>query len=113
MLADDNDDMRRFIKGILQPFADIEEVPDGQAAWDVLQHELFDLVLSDITMPRLNGFQLLAKIRADEYLKTKPVILLSARAGEEAGVESLSSGADDFLNKPVSSLILHISPVLR
>lgn len=115
LLADDNADLRSFIRSILAKYADVVEAVDGQAAWNLLEREEFDLVLSDITMPRLSGFQLLAKIRASEKLKNKPVILLSARAGEDAGVESLSSGADDHLNKPFSSkeLILRVHSHLQ
>jgi PAS domain S-box-containing protein len=62
-----------------------------------------DLVLTDVMMPRLDGFGLLKALRADEQLKTVPVILLSARAGEEASVEGIESGADDYLIKPFSA----------
>lgn len=66
-------------------------------------------------MPRLTGFQLLAKIRGSERHRSKPVILISARAGEDAGVESLTQGADDHLNKPFSSkeLILRVHSHLQ
>lgn len=66
-------------------------------------------------MPRMTGFQLLAEVRKSEKYKSMPVILISARAGEDAGVESLSSGADDHLNKPFSSkeLILRVHSHLQ
>ncbi|HUQ51427.1 MAG TPA: response regulator, partial [Gammaproteobacteria bacterium] len=67
---------------------------------DAIGAELPDLVLTDVMMPRLDGFGLVAAIRADERTRSLPVIMLSARAGEEARVEGLSSGADDYLIKP-------------
>src|SRR6202035_244732 len=62
-----------------------------------------DLVLTDIMMPGLDGFGLLRELRADARLRTIPVILLSARAGEESAVEGLDAGADDYLTKPFSA----------
>ena len=76
---------------------------DGRAARSSVARELPDLVLTDVMMPRLDGFGLLAAIRADERTRTLPVILLSARAGEEARIEGLAAGADDYLVKPFSA----------
>jgi PAS domain S-box-containing protein len=78
-------------------------VPDGQAALDAISRSKPDLVLTDVMMPRLDGFSLLREIRRDPNLRDLPVILLSARAGEEARVEGLDAGADDYLTKPFAA----------
>jgi DNA-binding response OmpR family regulator len=78
-------------------------VGDGQAALAAAMANPPDLILSDVMMPRMDGFGLLAGIRADRKLRDLPVVLLSARAGEEARVEGLDGGADDYLVKPFSA----------
>src|SRR4029077_9366503 len=103
LLADDNADMRNYIARILGEFYDVRAVPDGQAAFEAARASPPDLVLSDVMMPRLDGFGLLRALRADEGTRSVPVILLSARAGEEAAVEGLDAGADDYLVKPFSA----------
>ena len=104
LLADDNADMRDYIKRLFKDGNwDIETVADGKAALDAIRASPPDLVLTDVMMPRLDGFGLLQAIRADEAIKELPVIILSARAGEEARVEGLDMGADDYLTKPFTS----------
>jgi signal transduction histidine kinase len=103
LLADDNSDMRDYIQRLLDPHFDVESVSDGQLA---LEHALAkppDLVLSDVMMPGLDGFGLLKALRADQRTSTLPVILLSARAGEESRVEGIEAGADDYLVKPFTA----------
>jgi signal transduction histidine kinase len=103
LLADDNADMRDYVVRLLQPGYDVEAVGDGQQAMTAVRRLRPDLVLSDVMMPRMDGFGLLAGIRADPALRDLPVVLLSARAGEEARVEGLDAGADDYLVKPFSA----------
>jgi PAS domain S-box-containing protein len=103
LLADDNADMRDYVRGLLRGRYDVQTVPDGAAALQSARQRRPDLILSDVMMPRLDGFGLLQALRADEALKSIPVILLSARAGEEASVEGLRGGADDYLVKPFSA----------
>ncbi len=81
----------------------VEAVADGQAALTAARRRRPDLVLSDVMMPRLDGFGLVAALRQDPGLADIPVILLSARAGEEAQVEGLGAGADDYLIKPFAA----------
>ena len=81
----------------------MKAVPNGQAALDAIKEQLPDLVLSDVMMPELDGFGLLRELRSNAETKTIPIILLSARAGEESRVEGLDAGADDFLVKPFSA----------
>jgi PAS domain S-box-containing protein len=103
LLADDNPDMREYVRRLLAEHYDVEAVSDGQAALEAAWQRRPDLVLSDIMMPRLDGFSLLKALRSDEELRDVPVIFLSARAGEEAKVEGLEAGADDYLSKPFSA----------
>ena len=103
LVADDNADMRDYLERLLERHYQVTAVADGRAALDALRTQQPDLVLSDVMMPRLDGFGLIAAIRADECTRTLPVILLSARAGEEARIEGLAAGADDYLIKPFSA----------
>ena len=103
LVADDNSDMRDYLSRLLSAQYDVQVVGDGQAALEAIRRRRPDLVLSDVMMPHLDGFELLREIRADEQLRDIPLILLSARAGEEASVEGLNAGADDYLVKPFSA----------
>jgi signal transduction histidine kinase len=102
LLADDNADMREYLVSILGPLYDVEAVGDGRAALDCARQSPPDLVLADVMMPALDGFGLLSALRTDDATRTVPVILLSARAGEEARIEGLAAGADDYVVKPFS-----------
>ena len=103
MLADDNADMREYLARILSAHYRVETVTDGEAALRAVTRRLPGLLLSDVMMPRMDGIQLLTRLRADPRTKTLPVILLSARAGEEAKVEALGAGADDYVVKPFTA----------
>jgi PAS domain S-box-containing protein len=103
VLADDNADVRAYVRDLLAPYYSVEAVADGEAALATAHRSRPDLVLSDVMMPRLDGYGLLAAIRADESLRSTPVLLLSARAGEEARIEGLDAGADDYVVKPFSA----------
>ena len=103
LVADDNADMLEYLRRLLAARYEVEAVPDGQAALDAARARRPDLILTDVMMPRLDGFGLLQAIRADGALRDVPVVLLSARAGEEAKVEGLEAGADDYLLKPFSA----------
>ena len=103
LLCEDNADMRDYVERLLRATYDVETVGDGEAALAAARRRTPDLVLSDVMMPKLDGFGLLAALRADERLKAVPVVLLSARAGEAARVEGLRRGADDYLVKPFSA----------
>lgn len=103
LLAEDNADMREYIVRLLAGSWTIDAVADGQAALEAVQQDPPDLVLSDVMMPRLNGVGLLRALRKDPKTSTIPLILLSARAGEEAVISGLDMGADDYLVKPFSA----------
>jgi len=100
LLADDNADMRGYVSGLLAPRYRVESVTDGEQALAAIRRRRPELVLSDVMMPRLDGFGLLKALRTDEPLRDIPVILLSARSGEDSRIEGLGSGADDYLVKP-------------
>ena len=113
--ADDNADMRDYVGRLLSQHWTVEAVRDGQAALEAVRARRPDLVLTDVMMPRLDGFDLLRALRADPGTRSIPVILVSARAGEESRVEGLEAGADDYLVKPFSAreLIAHVSARLE
>ncbi len=100
LVAEDNSDMRGYVARLLSEHWEVETAVDGQAALEAARRRKFDLILSDMMMPRMDGAALLSALRADPQLKTLPVILISARAGEEARLEGLETGADDYLVKP-------------
>ena len=103
LIADDNADMRDYLQGILGDRYRVRAVADGHTALQAVERRLPDLVLSDVMMPGLDGLGLLAALRADPRTAAIPVILLSARAGEEAAVAGLRAGADDYLVKPFAA----------
>jgi PAS domain S-box-containing protein len=103
VLADDNADMRDYVHRLLLPFYDVVPASDGLEALRLAATEKPDLVLTDVMMPNLDGFGLLRELRAEAETASIPVIMLSARAGEEARVEGLQAGADDYVVKPFSA----------
>jgi signal transduction histidine kinase len=103
LVADDNADLREYLTRLLSERYHVEAVADGAAALQAAHRCPPDLVLADVMMPALDGFELLRALRADLGLATLPVILLSARAGEEATLEGLAQGANDYLVKPFSA----------
>jgi signal transduction histidine kinase len=103
ILADDNADMREYVRRLLSSRYEVTAVANGaEAAAAALTHAP-DLVLTDVMMPVLDGFGLLRALRSREQTKTLPIILLSARAGEESRVAGLDAGADDYLVKPFTA----------
>ena len=103
LLADDNADMRDYVKRLLSQYGTVETVSNGLEALEAIAQQLPDLVLTDVMMPALDGFGLLRQLRSDPQTQEIPIILLSARAGEEARIEGLEAGADDYLTKPFSA----------
>ncbi len=103
LLADDNADMRAYVTRLLADQYNVIAVSDGQEALRSAQEVQLDIVVSDVMMPRLDGFSLLQALRMNPATSSIPVILLSARAGEEARIDGLRAGADDYLTKPFSA----------
>jgi len=103
LIADDNTDMRKYLVRLLAERYEVTAFANGQAALEAVREQAPDLILSDVMMPELDGFGLLRELRADARTRTIPIILLSARAGEESRVEGMERGADDYLIKPFSA----------
>ncbi|MEG4535052.1 ATP-binding protein [Microcoleus sp. D2_18a_D3] len=103
LLADDNADMRDYIRRLLSGSYIVETVADGVAALTAIENNPPDLVLTDVMMPGMDGFELLRSLRSNPATQDIPIILLSARAGEESRIEGLAAGADDYLIKPFSA----------
>ena len=103
VLADDNADMRQYLGELLRDEYRVHAVSDGLQAVEATRQLHPALVLADVMMPGLDGFGVLHAIRNDSTLNSTPVILLSARAGEESQVEGLQAGADDYLVKPFTA----------
>jgi signal transduction histidine kinase/DNA-binding response OmpR family regulator len=103
LVADDNADMRAYAEHLLGTRFQVELANDGAKALASIRESPPDLVLTDVMMPGLDGFELLRALRGDPATREIPVILLSARAGEESRVEGLDAGADDYVVKPFSA----------
>jgi signal transduction histidine kinase/ActR/RegA family two-component response regulator len=100
LLVDDNADMREYLRRVLGRAYEVEAVADGPSALDRVQRTAPDVVVSDVMLPGMDGFELLRRIRAHSGLETVPVLLLSARAGADSRDEGLALGADDYVVKP-------------
>ncbi len=103
LVVDDNADMRRYLCRLLDQRWRTENATDGLTALASIRRKTPDLVIADVMMPRLDGFGLLRALRLDPATAQVPVMLLSARAGEEASAEGLRAGADDYVIKPFSA----------
>jgi signal transduction histidine kinase len=115
LLVDDNADMREYVRGLLSGRFEVALASNGREALEFIAGTRPDLVLTDVMMPEMDGFTLLARIRTDPALLTLPVIMLSARAGEESRIEGLDGGADDYLTKPFTAreLIARVEAQLK
>ena len=102
LVVDDNAQMRHYLSRLLRDRWQIETEADGAAALEHIRREAPDVVIADVMMPRMDGIQMVQALRAEAGIAEVPVLLLSARAGEEASVEGLQSGANDYLVKPFS-----------
>ena len=100
LLADDNADMRNYARELLGSRYQVETAADGAQALEAARRARPDLIIADVMMPKLDGFELVKALRADLNLSEIPIILLSARAGEEARIGGLGAGADDYVVKP-------------
>jgi signal transduction histidine kinase/CheY-like chemotaxis protein len=115
LFVDDNSDMREYVTRLLGKRWQVEAVEDGIGALEAIARERPALVLADVMMPRLDGFGLLRMLRSAPSTQNLPVILLSARAGEESTLQALQAGANDYLIKPFSSgdLLARVSSQLK
>lgn len=115
LVVDDNADMRAYIHKLLEKDYQTVLAPNGREALDVIEKSMPNLIISDIMMPVMDGIELLQILKNDPVKKRIPVLLLSARAGEEAKIEGYDLGADDYLVKPFSAkeLLARIQSQLR
>ncbi|MES2445951.1 MAG: two-component regulator propeller domain-containing protein [Bacteroidota bacterium] len=107
LLVEDNDEFRFHLKDSLQPFFHIIEASNGKEGWQKTLSGHPQLVVSDISMPEMNGIELSQKIKSDKRTSHIPVILLTAISGEDDQIKGLKSGANDYLTKPFNFNILH------
>jgi CheY-like chemotaxis protein/anti-sigma regulatory factor (Ser/Thr protein kinase) len=103
LVVDDNADMRAYLVRLLSPSWTVRTAADGEAALHDVPRSRPDVVLTDVMMPGLDGFGLLRALRADPATHAVPVVMLTARAGQEAAVEGFDAGVDDYLPKPFES----------
>ena len=108
LIVDDFSTMRRIIRGLLKEigYTDADEAEDGVAALQKLRNSRFDMVVSDINMPNMNGFQLLAQIKQDDKLKHLPVLMVTAEARKEDIVAAAQGGAAGYIVKPFTKATL-------
>ena len=103
LVADDNADMRDYLVRLLRPQWDVAAVVNGVQALASVRERKPDLIVTDVMMPLLDGFGLLRELRSDPETRGIPIIMLSARAGEDSRIEGIQAGADDYLVKPFSA----------
>ncbi|PUZ21857.1 histidine kinase [Chitinophaga parva] len=115
LVVDDNADMRAYIQRLLQPYVQLRVAANGRQALDLIRERRPDLVISDVMMPVMDGITMLHTLKAHTDTADIPVIMLSARAGEESRIEGYELGADDYLIKPFSAkeLLARVRSQLR
>lgn len=108
LIVDDFSTMRRIVRGLLKEigYNNAEEAEDGAVALNMLKNAKFDFVVSDINMPNMNGFELLANVKKDESLKHIPVLMVTAEARKEDIVRAAQDGAAGYIVKPFTKATL-------
>jgi putative two-component system response regulator len=105
VIAEDNLAVQALLQAILKEYT-LYQAPNGQLAWETIQKEQPDLILSDIMMPLMDGYSLVENIKSDKNTKNIPIILITASANKTDRIKGLQLGADDFLTKPFHHLEL-------
>lgn len=106
LIAEDDDNFRTLITELLEQAGHVPmPEPNGQLAWERLQREGADMLITDINMPVLDGFQLLGKVRTSDEYSAIPVLMLTVRAFAEDQITGYDTGADDYLTKPFDSAV--------
>ena len=115
LIVEDNIDLRQYLRNHLEKAFRIIEAENGEYGLSNAIHHIPDLIISDVMMPKMDGFELCARLKTDERTSHIPVILLTARAGIESKIEGLETGADDYITKPFDAreLIVRIKNLLE
>ena len=108
LIVDDNQDMLSFVSSCMKETYEVRTASDGASALEVLQHEQIDLIISDVMMPGIDGFELCRRVKSDISLSHIPIILLTARTTDVSRIEGLQLGADDYLTKPFNIEVLRL-----
>ena len=108
LIVDDNQDMLSFVSSCMKEEYQVHTATDGATALDVLQREQIDLIISDVMMPGIDGFELCRRVKTDINLSHIPIILLTARTTDVSRIEGLQLGADDYLTKPFNIEVLRL-----
>jgi two-component system, chemotaxis family, chemotaxis protein CheY len=108
LIVDDFSTMRRIVRGLLKEigYNNAEEAEDGAVALNMLKNSKFDFIVSDINMPVMNGFELLAAVKSDDTLKHLPVLMVTAEARKEDIVRAAKEGAAGYIVKPFTKATL-------
>lgn len=111
LVVDDSRIMRNIVKNTLKSMYDVEdgfvEAEDGEEAFKILESKVIDLVLLDWNMPRLNGLDLVKKLRKMDQYKTLPIIMVTSEAAKYNVIEAVKAGVNDYLVKPVTEKNLY------
>jgi len=105
LIVDDFATMRRILKNILKQlgFKNLVEADDGTTAWEILEEQNIDLIISDWNMPKMTGLELLKKVRADTKYKTAPFLMVTAEAQKQNVIEAVQAGVSNYVVKPFTA----------
>jgi len=105
LIVDDFATMRRILKNILKQlgFKNLVEADDGTTAWDVLESQEIDLIISDWNMPKMTGLELLKKVRASDQYKKSPFLMVTAEAQKQNVIEAVQAGVSNYVVKPFTA----------
>lgn len=109
LIVDDFSTMRTIVKDLLRElgFSNFHEADDGDVAWEMVQAEAYDFIVSDWNMPNMTGLELLQKVRNDARFKNTPFLLISAEAKRSQIIEATEAGVDDYIVKPFTAATLN------